>query len=414
MTATMTQHARPYEDIQFMSFISRRTSPLLSAVLFSALALPVLISPSPALAQEPAKAAHAGPSITVKAATRGPIAEIVMMGGTLVAREDVLVAAQVEGLAIVQILVEEGQSVTAGQVLARLTRETTESALAQNSAQIAKAEAAIAQARSSITEAEAAQVAAANSFTRTKQLRDDGIASAETFDQRQSTARQTGARLVSSREQLRLAEADLALAKANRRDYEIRLERTEIKAPTAGIISRRTARLGAIAAGAGDPLFRIIENGAIELEADVAETTLARIKVGQSAWVRAAGAASDAPAKVRLVSSEISRSTRLGRVRLSLSDPQGLTIGAFARGQIEVARSEGVLLPLSAVQFNAEGARVQVVKDGVVETRPVKTGLRQNGTIEIREGLKEGETIVLTAGTFLRNGDRVQPVLVTN
>jgi HlyD family secretion protein len=369
---------------------------------------------SPVQAPAVSVTSAAGPSITVMAAKRGAISEIVMVGGTLVAREEVLVAAQVEGLAITEIHVEEGQFVQKGQILASLSRETVESALAQNSAQIARAEAAIAQTRSAITEAEAAQFAAANSFTRTRQLRDDGIASAETFDQRQSLARQTSARLVSAKEQLRLAEADLALARANRRDYEIRLERTQIKAPTAGLISRRSARLGAIAAGAGDPLFRIIESGAIELEADVAETTLARIRAGQSASVRGAGAASDVAAKVRLVSSEISRTTRLGRVRLSLADPAGLTVGAFARGQIEVARSEGLLMPLSAVQFNADGARVQVVKDGVVETRSVKTGLRQNGTIEIREGLTEGESVVLVAGTFLRNGDRVKPVAVTN
>lgn len=399
---------------------------LLASLVFGALALNGAPAQAQATAQGAAQASaqdkawaassnsHPGPSITVKAVAKGAITEIVLVGGTLVAREEVLVAAQVEGLAITEILVEEGQSVTAGQVLARLSRETVESALAQNAAQIARAEAAIAQSRSAITEADAAQVAAANSFTRTKQLRDEGIASAETFDQRQSAARQTGARLVSTREQLKLSEADLALAKANRRDFEIRLERTEIKAPTAGVISRRSARLGAIAAGAGDPLFRIIENGAIELEADVAETTLARIRSGQAASVRAAGATTDSPAKVRLVSSEISRSTRLGRVRLSLAEPQGLTIGAFARGQIEVARSEGLLLPLSAVQFNTEGARVQVVKEGIVETRPVKTGLRQNGTIEIREGLTEGESVVLVAGTFLRHGDRVKPVPASN
>ena len=385
-----------------------------SVLSFLVLSL-ILLSPKLDLnAQTVATQPFVGPSITVKTAVKGAIAEIVMVGGTLVAREDILVAAQVEGLAIVQILAEEGERVKSGQILAVLSRETVESSLAQNTAQIARAEAAIAQSRSSITEAEAAQVAASNSFTRTKQLRDEGIASAETFDQRQATARQTSARLVSSKEQLRLAEADLALAKANRRDYEIRLERTEIKAPTAGVISRRNARLGAIASGSGDALFRIIENGAIELEADVAETTLARIKQGQGATVRAAGALTDAPAIVRLVSTEISRTTRLGRVRLSLSDSTGLTIGAFARGQIEVARSEGLLMPLSAVQFNLDGAKVQVVKDGVVETRAVKTGLRQNGLVEIIAGLNEGEAVVLVAGTFLRNGDRVKPVLATN
>ncbi|MGL4729266.1 MAG: efflux RND transporter periplasmic adaptor subunit [Bosea sp. (in: a-proteobacteria)] len=363
------------------------------------------------------KGAVVAPSVSVAAAMRGAIAETIIVGGTLVAREDVLLAAQVEGLAIVEILVEEGTSVKAGQVLARLSRDTTEAALAQNSAQLARAEAAIAQSRNAITEAEAAQVAAANSFSRTRQLRSEGIASAEAFDQRESTARQTAARVASTKEQLKLAEADLALTRANRRDLEIRLARTEIKAPVDGLISRRSARVGAIASGAGEPMFRLIENGSIELEADVAEASLARIRQGQSVKIRPAGFAQDVDGKVRLVSSEVSRSTRLGRVRITLADSTALTIGAFARGQIEVARSQGVLVPLSAVQFGQTGTQVQVIKatqgDGRhVEARIVKTGLRQNGQVEIIEGLQAGEQIVLIAGSFLRHGDRVSPVLV--
>jgi RND family efflux transporter MFP subunit len=359
---------------------------------------------------KPAEKTAITPSVSVAQARLGEISETIIVGGTLVAREEVLVAAQVEGLAVREILVEEGQAVKAGQVLALLSRDTTEAALAQNAAQIARAEAAIAQSRNGITEAEAAQVAAANSFNRTRQLRSEGIASAEAFDQRESAARQTSARVNFAREQLRLAEADLALARANRRDLEIRLARTEIKAPVEGVISRRSARVGAIAAGAGEPLFRLIEDGAIEVEADVAEASLARIKAGQSASVRPAGFSGDVAGKVRLVSPEVSRTTRLGRVRIALSDSSGLTIGAFARGQIEVARSKGVLVPLSAVQFGAQGAQAQVVRDGRVEVRDLRTGLRQNGFVEILSGVQAGEAVVLVAGSFLRHGDRVNAV----
>jgi RND family efflux transporter MFP subunit len=359
---------------------------------------------------KPAEKTAITPSVSVAQARLGEISETIIVGGTLVAREEVLVAAQVEGLAVTDILVEEGQAVKAGDVLARLSRDTTEAALAQNAAQIARAEAAIAQSRNGITEAEAAQVAAANSFSRTRQLRSEGIASAEAFDQRESAARQTAARVNFAREQLRLVEADLALARANRRDLEIRLARTQIKAPVDGVISRRSARVGAIAAGAGEPLFRLIEDGAIELEADVAEASLVRIKAGQTASARPAGFAQDVQGKVRLVSSEVSRTTRLGRVRIALANSAGLTIGAFARGQIEVARSKGVLVPLSAVQFGAQGAQAQVVREGRVEVRELRTGLRQNGAVEIVSGVQAGEEIVLVAGSFLRHGDRVNAV----
>jgi HlyD family secretion protein len=69
-----------------------------------------------------------------------------------------------------------------------------------------------------------------------------------------------------------------------------------------------------------------------------------------------------------------------------------------------------VLAPLSAVLFTSEGARVQVVKDGVVESRAIVTGIRSGGMIEIVTGLQPGESIVSVSGTFLRNGDRVTPI----
>jgi HlyD family secretion protein len=371
----------------------------------------VLAAASPVFAADAAKAPErAAPSVTVTTVSRQPITDTVIVTGTLVAREEILVAVQIEGYAITEILVEEGDRVKAGQVLARISREMIDAALAQNKAQISRAEASIASARSSIVEAEANRVQAQASFQRTQTLRSEGIASAETFDQRQAASAQAVARVSVSREQLRLAEADKALAEAQRGEWLIRGGRTEIKAPTDGIISRRTARIGSVATAVGDPLFRIIKDGAIELEADVAEMTLARITTGLKASVRPAGRETDLSASVRLVSPEITRTTRLGRVRLALDRPEGLTIGSFGRGVIEVTHKEAVLAPLSAVLFTNEGPRVQVVKDGIVESRTVVSGIRSSGKLEVVSGLESGETIVTISGTFLRNGDRITPL----
>jgi HlyD family secretion protein len=376
---------------------------LLSLLLMHSLA-------SHALAAEAANAERPAPSVTVSTVTRAPIVDTVIVTGTLVAREEIMVAVQVESFAVTEILVEEGDKVKEGQVLARLSRETLDASLAQNTAQIARAQAGIASARSAIAEAEAARVQAQASFQRTRTLRGEGIASAETFDQRQALAQQTAARVTSAREQLNLAEADKALIEAQRRDLEIRLGRTEIKAPVGGIVSRRAARIGAIGSGAGDPMFRLIKDGAVELEADMAETTLARIALGQKATVRPAGHSADIPAKVRLISAEIARSSRLGRVRLALETTDTLVIGSFARGVIELSRKEAVVAPLSAVLFTPDGPRVQVVSNAVVETRAITAGVRAAGKIEILSGLEPGDTVVTISGTFLRQGDRVTPV----
>ncbi|MGL5362116.1 MAG: efflux RND transporter periplasmic adaptor subunit [Bosea sp. (in: a-proteobacteria)] len=384
----------------------------LAVVALSGVSLPTLAAePAKADAAKSATATPKGPAITVTQAKAGLVSDMAIVGGTLIAREEIMVAAQLEGLAIVEILVDEGARVKAGDVLARLNREMIDVSILQNKAQRARADAAIAQARAQITEAEALRVAASNSFGRARSLREDGITSAETLDQRQAAATQAIARVTSAQQALKLAEADKAVADAQAAELDIRLKRTEIKAPTAGIVSRRTARLGSIAAGAADPLFRIIENGAVELEADVAEGTLTKLKEGQAAIVRPAGFETDLVARVRLVSPEVSRTTRLGKVRLALVDAPPLPVGAFARGTIEVARSNGIVLPLSAVQFGPEGARVQVVVNDTVETRVVTTGLRSSSMIEITKGLAANEQVVTLAGTFLRNGDRVSPVL---
>ena len=101
-----------------------------------------------------------------------------------------------------------------------------------------------------------------------------------------------------------------------------------------------------------------------------------------------------------------------GKARIALPGGDGLRVGAFARGTIEVARSEGLVLPVTAIADDGGVSTVQVVKDGVVDTREVKTGLTDAGLIEVTDGLAEGELVVSKAGTFLRSGDKVKPQVV--
>jgi hypothetical protein len=117
---------------------------------------------------------------------------------------------------------------------------------------------------------------------------------------------------------------------------------------------------------------------------------------------------------IRLVSPEMNAASRLGRIRIAI-DPRsdgwhGLVLGGFGRAVIRTARHTGVLVALSAVQFGADGAHVQVVRNGVVETRTVRLGLRAEGRAEIMEGLAAGEAVVAVSGTFVRGGDHVTAI----
>jgi hypothetical protein len=118
--------------------------------------------------------------------------------------------------------------------------------------------------------------------------------------------------------------------------------------------------------------------------------------------------------EVRLLSPEVDRLTRLGRVRIFIGDKPGLFVGAFARARIRTAESRGLAVPASAVLYGDDGPVVQVVSDGRISTRRVRTGLAEGRLIEIREGLQPGDAIVARSGTFLRDGDAVRAVPVAS
>ncbi len=336
--------------------------------------------------------------------------ETVMVTGTLVPRDEILVAPEVEGLRVTEVRVDEGDRVRKGQVLAVLEQASLDAQLAQNSALLAKADAAIAQARSTIIQAEASLKEARNALERAKPLRQSGHISESIFDQREAAARTTEAAEIAARDGLKVAEAERRHLEAQRRELEWRRANTEVKAPADGLISRKNVRVGSLATGAGNAMFRMIARGEVELDAEVPEAQLARIKPGQPAVVTIAGLG-EVMGEVRLVSPEIDRATRLGRVQISLKTSEGLRIGGFGRGTIETANGRGLAVPASAVLYGANGPTVQILgEDRRIRSHPVKTGLRARGMVEIVEGLKAGDVVIARSGTFLRDGDEVRPV----
>jgi HlyD family secretion protein len=348
-------------------------------------------------------------AVTVARVAPADFTATVLATGSLVAREEILVGPEVEGLRVTEVLADEGMPVKKGDVLARLVADTLDAQVAQNDAGQARATAAIAQAKSAIVQAEARLVEARNAFERAKPLKAAGHMAESAFDIREQAARTAEAQLAASRDGLKVAEAEKAQIEAQRRELNWRRGRTEVVAPADGIVSRRMARVGGYAAGAAEPMFRIVANGEVELDAEVTETRMAAVKVGQPARVEVAGVG-EVAGTVRLVSPEVDKATRLGRVRIYLGDNPDLRVGAFARGTVETGASRGLAVPASAILYGPEGPSVQVVRDHRVETRRIKTGLTVGALAEVREGLREGELVVSRSGTFLRDGDAVRPL----
>jgi HlyD family secretion protein len=372
-------------------------------------AVPLFKKATPATQAKASEQDLLAAAVTVARATPQNFAEQVVITGSLVPREEILVGPEVEGLRVVEVLADEGDTVKKGQILARLVTDTLDAQIAQNDAAQAKAVAAIAQAKSAITSAEAKVTEARNAYDRGKPLRQSGYISESVQDTRESAARVADAALVSARDALKVAEAEKKAVEAQRRELDWKRGRTDVPAPEAGVISRRVARVGGFVAGAGDPMFRIVARNEIELEAEVLDTQLARIKDGQPVVVALPGGG-EASGKVRIVSPEIDKTTRLGRVRVFLGENQALRVGGFARGTVTTATSRGLAVPASAILYADGGTSVQLVRDGRVVSRAVKLGLAQGNDVEVREGLAEGDTVVARSGTFLRDGDAVRPL----
>jgi HlyD family secretion protein len=381
-----------------------------SAVAALAIACSTLALSTLARAEDKPAQPVLAPAVTVTRAAEREVVERAIVTGTLVPRDEIMVAPEIEGLRITEVLVEEGDIVAKGQVMARLSRDLLEAQLAQNTATTARADAAISQAQSNIVQAEAAQVEFTQALERARALMKSGNSTEAQLEQRVSAARGAEGRLAASRDALQMAHAERRSAQAQRQELEVRLDRTQIKAPEAGIVSRKNARIGATASAVGDPLFRIIAKGEIELEGEVTETQLVRIQQGATAQVSMV-ADRVVDGRVRIVSPEVDRATRLGRVRIALPRDGSLRIGAFARGTVEIARRTGVAVPLSAVIYDAKGATVQVVVNGRVEARRVRPGLSAEGFVQIEEGVRAGDFVVTRAGSFLRDGDTVRPVV---
>lgn len=348
------------------------------------------------------------PAVSVAKVAPADFAETVLVTGTLVPRDEILVTPEIEGLRVLELKVDEGARVTKGQILATLVRETLDAQLAQSEATHVRALAAIAQARSQIAQAEAHMDEMKASFERAKPLRASGAVSESVYDQREAAFKTADAQLIAARDGLKVAEAEKAQVEAQRREIIWRLGNTEVKSPADGIVSRRSARIGGLASSLGEPMFRIIARGEIELDAEVPEATLAKVREGQSARVTFAGG--EVQGQVRLVSPEVDKSTRLGRLRVFLGSNPSLYIGAFARGVVETTSSRGLAVPAAAVMYAPEGPYVQVVVEGKVAARRIKTSLRVAGLVEVTGGLEEGDLVVAKAGTFLRDGDAVRPV----
>jgi HlyD family secretion protein len=350
------------------------------------------------------------PAIVVTAAEARTIVDRVIATGSVQAVEEVYVVPLVDGLSIRTLAADVGDSVAAEGTLATLNDDTLVLQKSQNEASLAKAKAALAQIRAQLVEAKANADEAVRVRERAQRLVKSGSQSQAGADQAIAAADAALARVNSAEQAIAVSEADIKVAETQIDDIELKLARTAVKSPVAGVVSARSAKIGAIASGAASPLFTVIRDGEIELKADISEDGILKLAPGQKAKVALAGGAAELTGTIRLVEPTLDPQTRLGRVYIRFDQPGKARAGMFASAEVTVEEKQGVVLPLSAIT-TADGKTVaRKVENGVVRLVPVETGVQDGQVIEIVSGLSAGDEVVAKAGAYVRDGDRINPV----
>ena len=232
--------------------------------------------------------------------------------GTIHARYDMPISAEGESGRITAVLVEAGDRVKRGQVLARIDQSVLRPQLNRLAA--------------SLEEAKAQAALSAAEYRRAQGVEASGALSGEEIARREAAA-------VTDEARVKVAAAQLAEAEA-------RLGKTAIVAPADGIVLTRNAEVGQTASPGGEPLFRLARDGEIEMRGQVAERDLAALSVGQAAQVYLTGIAKPFEGKVRLLGAIIDPQSRLGEIRIALKPDPALRPGAFARGEVVVSAAQ--------------------------------------------------------------------------
>ncbi len=289
------------------------------------------------------------PAISVVAASRRLLQDHVLASGMVAPVETVHVAPLVEGQQIEELLADVGDTVSKGQVLARLSQASLSLQKAQLQASEAAARSGIAQAEASLVEAKSSAAEAQRAADRVAKLAAAGAAAAAAKDQADAALVAAQARVAVATQTLAAARAQLAQVQAQMSSIDLQLARTQVVAPVSGVITARNAQLGAIASAAGLPMFSLIRDGALELHADVSEADLVRIATGQPAEMTLAASGAVVSGTVRLVEPSVDTTTRLGHARIAFADSTAVRSGMFAQASILVASREGLALPVTAV-----------------------------------------------------------------
>jgi RND family efflux transporter MFP subunit len=305
--------------------------------------------------------------------------ETVPASGWLKPWQEAVIASETSGLRITDVLVDVGSIVKKGQTLVRLSQESV-------LADLRKQEAAVVTANANLTKAKA-------NADRARQLRPSGALSDEKIAEYMADEQTATAGLASE-------EAALDSAK-------IKLGQTTITAVDDGLITSRSAELGAVVS-AGTELFRLVRQQRVEWQAEVSARYLLRIQEGLSVEINGPDGHA-IQGKVRLVGPSVSTSTSRAIVYVALPADVRPRVGLYVTGSIELQTTPALTVPETAIVFR-DGINYVFTagEDKRVRRVRVETGRRNDGEVEIVSGIDRSSKVVTSGGAFLSDNDLVK------
>jgi len=324
--------------------------------------------------QQPAVAAEPAAQLATAVAELREVDVTYSAEGVVEAVRQAVVSARVPGR-IVELRVDAGDRVKAGQVIARIDEREATQAVAEARAQVARAEADLANARSN--------------YERTQKLVAEKFMSAATLDK--------------ARADYRAAEAQLAAVRAGAEQATTSKDYALVTAPFAGVIATRHAQAGEMAQP-GLPIVTLYDPSEMRVVASVPQATAAELR----GKVRAAYAelpSLDRTVRARAVTvlPAADARTLTTTVHLDLPEPiPGAVPGTFARAQFSIGRAQRLVVPAQSVVQRSEVAGVYVVTDsGAVQLRQLRLGERSGDQVEVLAGLVPGERVALDPAAAL-------------
>ncbi|MCX7982003.1 MAG: efflux RND transporter periplasmic adaptor subunit [Syntrophales bacterium] len=314
---------------------------------------------------------------TVNTKTLRPYVETV---GTLKPFEEVMVSAEVEGI-VERIDVIEGSKVKKGELLVKIKDTDYRLNLRQTEAVLKQAEANL----TNITQ----------EFRRKEALFKEELVTKQQFDD-------VSARLEVARSEVERARSAHDLAKE-------RLQKTNISAPLSGAVKEKKVNAGDYVRS-GSPLVRIISTHPLLLNFSVVEKDWKQLKIGQEVSFRVDSAPGRLfSGRIRNLYADLDERTRTLQAEALVPNPkEELKPGLFARVTVFIgAPEEKIVVPINALLYEGTQVRVFTVEEGRAKERVIKTGQKYGDMMEIVDGLKTGETLVVVGQNNLAPGAKV-------